>query len=96
MTYDNYFKRALEDAEVQKNQELYSLFSKVFESYQADPDPSLVAGLAHKVSFYLMTHGYEAPKSVLDFMTLGQKEVAKERGKGSFWLMLAQTLANWK
>ncbi|MBJ8326488.1 bacteriocin immunity protein [Streptococcus pacificus] len=96
MTYDKYFMAVLNDSEVKKDSNLYTIFLKAFAEYQKDQDDAVIVRLAHEVSLYLMTNKYKAPQSVVDFMLLGQKELTKVRGKASFLKMLAMTLANMR
>ncbi|MCU9534127.1 bacteriocin immunity protein [Streptococcus sp. CSL10205-OR2] len=96
MTYEKYFTAILNDVDVKKDKPLYTIFLKAFAEYQKNQDDAIIARLAHEVSLHLMTNKYKAPQSVVDFMLLGQKELAKIRGKESFLKMLAMSIANMR
>ncbi|TVW76366.1 bacteriocin immunity protein, partial [Streptococcus pneumoniae] len=52
--------------------------------------------LSQGLSLYLMTHHYQAPKSVIDFGLWIAKAPSQERGRLAFLQMLAQTLQGFR
>ncbi|QHF55691.1 bacteriocin immunity protein [Streptococcus sp. DAT741] len=51
------------------------------------------AELSQAISLYLMTHHYQAPKSVIDFGVWIARTSSEYRGQLSFWQMLALSLS---
>ncbi|MDQ8767691.1 bacteriocin immunity protein [Streptococcus ruminantium] len=51
------------------------------------------AELSQAISLYLMTHHYQAPKSVIDFGVWIARTSYEYRGQLSFWQMLALSLS---
>ena len=86
----------LSDCQV-KNSDLKSLFEKdvvALDEAKTDREViTLAAQLSQSLSIYLMSHRYEAPKSVVDFGVWLSKYPSLKRGQLAPLLMLAQSLA---
>ncbi|TWT16346.1 bacteriocin immunity protein [Streptococcus sp. sy010] len=92
--YDDLFLKVLQDPAVQEKEELYQLFLTSYSEYQKKKDDAIMLSLTSKVSLYLLTHRYEAPKSVIDFAQKFQKSLHQERGKARGLLQVAFSLFN--
>ncbi|HGP9172696.1 TPA: bacteriocin immunity protein [Streptococcus pneumoniae] len=85
-------EQLLQQKEINENSELSHLFRlDRNEKYQ-----SVMANLSQGLSLYLMTHHYQAPKSVIDFGLWIAKAPSQERGRLAFLQMLAQTLQGFR
>lgn len=87
----------LSDCQVKKNSDLKSLFEKdvvALDESKTDREVmTLAAQLSQSLSIYLMSHRYEAPKSVVNFGTWLVKYSSLKRGQLAPLQMLAQSLA---
>lgn len=87
----------LHQKEINENRELSDLFRLSIQDLNKNEKyQSVMAKLSQGLSFYLMTHHYQAPKSVIDFGLQIAKAPSKERGKLAFLQMLAQTLQGFR
>lgn len=84
-------EQLLQQKEINENSELSHLYLDRNEKYQ-----SVMANLSQGLSLYLMTHHYQAPKSVIDFGLWIAKAPSQERGRLAFLQMLAQTLQGFR
>lgn len=77
---------------LKKDDDLKTIFLKA-RSAIGNGEREALAQLSNSISWYLVTHRYEAPKPVIDFAHQIVKEPNKERGKLAFLQMLALSLA---
>lgn len=76
---------------LKNNCELREVFLKARTSIEQGERDAL-ARLSNNISWYLITHRYEAPKPVIEFAQQIAKEPHKERGKLALLQMLALSL----
>lgn len=77
---------------LKKDDELRNIFLKARRAIK-NGERDALARLSNSISWYLVTHRYEAPKPVIEFAQQIVKEPNKERGKLAFLQMLALSLA---
>lgn len=85
-------EQLLQQKEINENSELSHLFRLAIQNLDRNEKyQSVMANLSQGLSLYLMTHHYQAPKSVIDFGLWIAKAPSQERGRLAFLQMLAQT-----
>ncbi|WP_159582886.1 bacteriocin immunity protein [Streptococcus halichoeri] len=80
---------------IKDNPELKNIFLTTYKALENNERDAL-ARLTNHISWYLITHNYEAPKPIIDFAQQIAKEPHKERGKLAFLQMLALSLTQIK
>lgn len=80
---------------IQNNTELKKVFLEARKALENNENDAL-ARLSNNISWYLITHKYEAPGAVIDFAQEIAKEPHKSRGKLAFLQMLALSLTQLK
>lgn len=84
-------------SEVQADRELQDILNHVINALSSgDSEKVVSAYLNHKLSLYLAVHHFKAPKQIVALAGKTAKDYHHSRGKGSFLMMLAQSLAGMK
>lgn len=82
----------LESNFIKNNIELQKIFVTAKKALKNNENDAL-ARLSNNISWYLITHKYQAPKAVISFAQEISKEPHNTRGKIAFLQMLALSLA---
>ncbi|MGT2865531.1 bacteriocin immunity protein [Streptococcus fryi] len=84
-------------SEVQADKELQEILNHAITALSSgDSDKVVSAYLNHKLSLYLAVHHFKAPKQIVALAGKTANDYHHSRGKGSFLMMLAQSLAGMK
>ncbi|HEU3557621.1 TPA: bacteriocin immunity protein [Streptococcus pneumoniae] len=90
-------EQLLQQKEINENSELSHLFRLAIQNLDRNEKyQTVMANLSQGLSLYLMTHHYQAPRSVIDFGLWIAKAPSQERGRLAFLQMLAQTLQGFR
>ena len=84
-----YLEEVLKDSEVMKNEECFKLISNAERQLDAREEGDIIAAkLSDRISYYLISHSYKAPKKILALSKNILSAPAKQRGLISvpFWL----------
>ena len=84
-------------SEVQADRELQDILNHAITALSSGDSEKVVAAyLNQKLSLYLALHQFKAPKQIVALAGKTAKYYYHSRGKGSFLLMLAQSIAGMK